>query len=709
MTKRRTILKGSTVLLVALATGCSNAPATNPAANPASLNGSSLISNNASGLISNTAGGLISNNAGGLISNNAGGLISNNAGGLISNNAGGLISNNAGGLISNNAGGLISNNAGGLTGVVRGPAAGLISNNAGGLISNNAGGLISNNAGGLVSNNAGGLISNNAGGLISNNAGGMRVLLADSGTDDLTEAVPNAKVACFNERGEMVSYSWVVTDENGNYNFNRLKASGPVVFVKAVYQREGKQVVLVSTAPAPRKAGLINCTVSPSTSIVAKKLGEMIQRRAVSASSVRAESIDKITQALAPVMTPKAVVAACILQQADVSSIFDSMLKESPALAARVGTAVASEGIASVVATTPAADNNTAGAAPVIAPDQVAVTPPATDTGSKPPASNPNTTPDTGNNATGSTPTTGGTSPAPSTAPSSAPAGNSALKGTIFTLGTVSTTPRVDMPTGSSTFTAALRTGVAGGAIGSLTAALTFAEDANNAAAAVAFDGATPYYLVGNTIVGNGKTTTITGFSETDATDLAVKGSSAYVTSAAQNAVFKVDLTSGTTSVFAGVASNVGIVADGSASEARFNAPTGICIVGSTLYVADTYSRRIRAIAADGTTSTLAGTGTGSVDGVGTGASFQGPTDVTADDKGNLYVADQNGNTVRKIVIADGTVTTIAGNGQQVSKDGTGANGSLFFPNTLAWGKSGGQDILVVSQVNHKIRLISGW
>jgi hypothetical protein len=648
--------------------------------------------------------------------------------GLISNNAGGLISNNAGGLISNNAGGLISNNAGGLTGTVRGPAAGLISNNAGGLISNNAGGLISNNAGGLISNNAGGLISNNAGGLISNNAGGFRTLMQVAGSDDdLTQIVPNAKVACFNERGEMVSRTWVLTNENGEYTFapGTLKPSGPILFVKAVYQREGKQVVLVSTAPAPHKAGMINCTVSPATSIVAKKLGEMIQRRAVSATSVRAESVDKITQALAPVMTPKAVVAAAILQQGDCSIIFDSMLKESPALASKIDGAVASEGITAVVAVTPA-DSGTPAAPPAAtAPDTVPVVAPpadnpaapAGDTGgtNNPPAGNNGSTPsdqpanggsNTGNPSGGDNTTTNQSG---NTTTPSGPAANPALKGKIFTIGTVSGTPRLDMPTGASSFTAALRSAVGAGTVAGLTSTVSVAEDANNQAQSVAFDGSTAYYLVGNSIVGNGKTVVMAGLSDVDASDLAVKGSTAYVTSGTQNCIFKVDLGTGNVTLLAGQQTNVGGFADGSASDARFNGPNGIVIAGNTLYVADTYNRRVRSIALDGTTGTLAGSGIGGFDGVGIAASFQGPTDCTLDDKGNLYVADQNGNTVRKIVLADGTVTTIAGNGAQATKDGTGPDGSLFFPNTLAWGKVAGQDVLIVGQINHKIRLVSGW
>ena len=82
--------------------------------------------------------------------------------------------------------------------------------------------------------------------------------------------MPGARVGVFNERGEMVSYSWVTTDEDGNYTFPRLKASGPLLFVKAIYEKEGQQVILMSTAPAPRKAGLVNVAVNPATALSGK-------------------------------------------------------------------------------------------------------------------------------------------------------------------------------------------------------------------------------------------------------------------------------------------------------------------------------------------------------------------------------------------------------------------------------------------------------
>ena len=71
--------------------------------------------------------------------------------------------------------------------------------------------------------------------------------------------------------------------------------------------------------------------------------------------------------------------------------------------------------------------------------------------------------------------------------------------------------------------------------------------------------------------------------------------------------------------------------------------------------------------------TTLAGTPgqSGSADNTGAAARFNEPCHITTDGT-NLYVADTDNHTIRKIVIATGEVTTLAGvAGQSGSADGT--------------------------------------
>jgi sugar lactone lactonase YvrE len=102
---------------------------------------------------------------------------------------------------------------------------------------------------------------------------------------------------------------------------------------------------------------------------------------------------------------------------------------------------------------------------------------------------------------------------------------------------------------------------------------------------------------------------------------------------------------------------------------------TGIA-VGSTgvLYAIDPVNHRVVRFFFSGTPQPMAGSGrAGFVDGSGAGASFNNPTDLTVDSRGNVYVADTGNHAVRKITNA-GKVVTIAltGNPGPIAVDGSG-------------------------------------
>src|SRR5262249_15548067 len=77
--------------------------------------------------------------------------------------------------------------------------------------------------------------------------------------------------------------------------------------------------------------------------------------------------------------------------------------------------------------------------------------------------------------------------------------------------------------------------------------------------------------------------------------------------------------------------------------------------------------------------------GAGSADGTGIGARLWGPQGVAADSAGNLYVADTNNHTIRKVVLATGVVTTVAGAAIMAgSADGIGTAARFRFPSGMA-------------------------
>jgi sugar lactone lactonase YvrE len=162
---------------------------------------------------------------------------------------------------------------------------------------------------------------------------------------------------------------------------------------------------------------------------------------------------------------------------------------------------------------------------------------------------------------------------------------------------------------------------------------------------------------------------------------------------------------------FAGISSllvgNQGSI-DGTGYAARFNGPSALAFDGSgNLYVADTSSNVIRAASPAAAVTTLAGTvgSYGYADGAGLAAQFAQPTGVAVDGAGNIYVADEAANTIRKITSA-GVVTTFAGAaGQCGYVDGTGTDARLCGPWGVAVDSSG--NLFVAEQVTSVIRKIT--
>lgn len=187
---------------------------------------------------------------------------------------------------------------------------------------------------------------------------------------------------------------------------------------------------------------------------------------------------------------------------------------------------------------------------------------------------------------------------------------------------------------------------------------------------------------------------------------VASDGSGNLYVADSNNNTIRMVTAAGAVTTIAGTAGILGS-AEGVGANASFSSPSGVAAdAGGNLYVADTGNSVIRKIAPDGTVTAFAGLAgvAGSSDGTGTGARFSSPSGVAVDDVGNLYVADTNNNTVRKIT-AGGTVTTLAGvAGQSGSGDGTG--GSARFHGPLAVSVDGSGNVYVADFFNATIRKI---
>lgn len=146
---------------------------------------------------------------------------------------------------------------------------------------------------------------------------------------------------------------------------------------------------------------------------------------------------------------------------------------------------------------------------------------------------------------------------------------------------------------------------------------------------------------------------------------------------------------------------------DGPAASAQFNQPYGVALSPDQriLYVADYLNHAIRTIdLGRKVVATLAGNGkAGLADGKGASAQFNQPYNVKVDAGGRLYVPDQLNHAVRR-VDRDGTVTTIAGNGQSGYADGGPSDARFDNPTGLAVALDG--TVYVADRNNHRVRTI---
>src|SRR6185369_7898734 len=130
--------------------------------------------------------------------------------------------------------------------------------------------------------------------------------------------------------------------------------------------------------------------------------------------------------------------------------------------------------------------------------------------------------------------------------------------------------------------------------------------------------------------------------------------------------------------------------ADGIGGQARFAGPRGVASDGAgNLFVADTDNHVVRKVViATGAVTTFAGTAgsSGSADAVGVAAAFNHPSGIASDGAGNLYVADTDNSTIRRVVIASAQVSTLAGAvSTPGSTDGTGGVARFNHPAGLTF------------------------
>lgn len=168
------------------------------------------------------------------------------------------------------------------------------------------------------------------------------------------------------------------------------------------------------------------------------------------------------------------------------------------------------------------------------------------------------------------------------------------------------------------------------------------------------------------------------GFSEP--TGITTDGTNLYVCDRSADSIQKIKLSDNTMTRLAGGTSGT---LDGTGVAAQFNEPYGITTDGTNLYVADRNNHTIRKIViSTGVVTTIAGQAgvPGFANGIGLAATFNQPMSITTDGI-NLYVGDWNNFTIRKVVIATGAVSTLAGTvGVPGDDNGIGTAATFYGP-----------------------------
>lgn len=184
--------------------------------------------------------------------------------------------------------------------------------------------------------------------------------------------------------------------------------------------------------------------------------------------------------------------------------------------------------------------------------------------------------------------------------------------------------------------------------------------------------------------------------------DLQLAGRTLYIAMAGPHQIWKLDLDKNEVSRFAGSGREARL--DGSLAEAGFAQPSGMAVIGQTLYVADSESNIIRAIDLNtGTVKTLVGGDLfdfGDVDGTGDNVRLQHPLGLLADgDK--ILIADTYNHKIKELDPKRQRVRSLFGTGKPGQADGVSP--SFYEPGGLA--QANGK-LYIADTNNHAIRVV---
>lgn len=184
-----------------------------------------------------------------------------------------------------------------------------------------------------------------------------------------------------------------------------------------------------------------------------------------------------------------------------------------------------------------------------------------------------------------------------------------------------------------------------------------------------------------------------------------------YVNDYYSHCIRRIAAGTGIISTIAGLAGAPGFAGDGGpASSARIHHPACLAIdAAGNLYFTDQINLRIRKITtATGIITTIAGTGgagSGGDGGPALSATIDSPIGICVDGAGNVYFTDTTTHRVRKITVASGLISRVAGGGGAFGDGGAATSAQLYSPTGVTIDANG--NLYIADHNNHRVRLVT--
>jgi uncharacterized protein (TIGR03437 family) len=185
-----------------------------------------------------------------------------------------------------------------------------------------------------------------------------------------------------------------------------------------------------------------------------------------------------------------------------------------------------------------------------------------------------------------------------------------------------------------------------------------------------------------------------------------------YIADKGNNRVRKVTAATGSITTVAG-SGPAGFNGDGVATSVELSWPYDVALdPAGNLYIADTVNSRIRKVTPAGALTTVAGNGSGGFGppsgdgGPATEADLDYPTDVAVDSAGNIFIAEWGNSRIRKVTVATGIISTVAGTGTAgFNGDGVATSSQLSKPWGVAVDNAG--NLFIADNGNNRIRKVT--